>query len=65
MTTRTVAQHLASRANLRQRHTTPLSERGQQIVEQVCAGRVELTPTTAVHYEWGGAEKGRGEDGQK
>lgn len=41
---RTAAQHLASRHNLRQRHVTPLSERGQQIVERGRRERVELTP---------------------
>lgn len=43
----TCARHAAARENLRQRRAIPLSERGQRIVEQGRAQRVELTPVTS------------------
>lgn len=60
-TTRTYAQHAAARDNFRQRHYAPLSERGQRIVEQGRAQRVELTPEAEKGVEWG-REKGKGNE---
>lgn len=61
-TPRTAAQHLASRANLRQQRTVPLSDEAAAKLREWRAGRVELTPTTAVQLQWGMAEKGSKQD---
>jgi len=60
-TNTTLTSHLAARNNLRQRHYAPLSERGQRIVEQGRAQRVELTPEAEKGVEWG-REKGKGNE---
>ena len=57
----TCARHAAARENLRQRRAIPLSERGQRIVEQGRAQRVELTPEAEKGVEWG-REKGKGNE---
>lgn len=64
-TTRTVAQHLASKRNLCQRRYPALSDAAAAKREQWRRERVELTPTAQQArdtVQWGEA-KGEGQDG--